>query len=393
MMNKPKILMLILEYAPIFSGHAIYLQMLLPYIKENGYNVEILSGDFLRYPSEEIIDSFKIHRFPFNPQEKRWELLLTLRVLRFLFQHRNEFDILHFHGHMDYYGLLTLFCKCFRKKIIMQMVLLGADDPESLMSQYGFMYYRLKILSYIDRFIHISRPIGDCCLRAGFSVSKLRYIPQGVDINKFSPVTIDKKLQIRSRLGINQKCLMACFVGAIVQRKGVDLLIDAWRDVQIAFPDAELVLVGPCEFSKDDANEKILQAFVEEIKCKILQFDLKVNMVGRSSEVQSYLQASDIFVLPSRNEGFGNVIIEAMSCGVPPIVTYMDGVSMESVTQGETGYIIQSVEELATVIHKLFEDEELRRKMGAKAREDVIRRFAFEHISQKYTSLYDELSK
>lgn len=382
--------MLITEYLPIFSGHAIYLQAMLPKFIDNGYSVEILTCDFQRLPPHEIIGGMNVHRLPFDPQAPKWEILLTVRILRFLFQHRHEFDILHFHGHVDYYGALTLFCMCFHKKIIMQMVLMGADDPESLRAKYKFMTARLKILALIDRFIHISRPLGESCQRAGFPVSKLRYIPQGVDVERFKPLPDAEIKTLREQLHLDPEVEIVSFVGAVVERKGVDILIAAWVEVQKVFPRAVLILIGPCEFGLDDTNAQSLQGFVQGIQKQIEDLRLNVSMIGRSSLVHSYLQVSDLFVLPSRKEGFGNVILEAMSCGVPPIVSYMDGVALESVTQDETGIIIRSAKELAAAIIDLLRDDNRRKSMGGRARQEVLDRFALDQIAKKYLAVYDE---
>lgn len=390
-MKKPRILMLIKEYLPIFSGHAIYLQAILPKFIADGYAVKILTCDFQRLPPYECIDGVDVHRLPFDPQSPKWEALLTLRILRFLFLHRHEFDVLHFHGHMDYYGALTLFCKCFRKKIIMQMVLMGADDPESLRDKYKMMSLRLKILAHIDRFIHISRPLGESCLRAGFSGSRLRYIPQGVDIERFRPLPDADRKRLREQLQLDPEGHVVTFVGAIIERKGVDILIEAWSEVQRAFPAATLILIGPCEFGADDANARSLQAFVQDIQAQIENQHLHVAMIGRSSLVPSYLQVSDLFVLPSRKEGFGNVILEAMACGVPPIVAYMDGVALESVTPDETGIIIHTKEELAAAIMALLDEESRRKAMGMRARREVLDRFALDRIARQYLAVYDEV--
>jgi len=390
-MNRPRILMLITEYLPIFSGHAIYLQTILPKFIAEGYAVEILTCDFQRLPQYERMDGINVHRLPFDPQAPKWELLLTARILRFLFRHRHEFDVLHFHGHLDYYGALTLFCKCFRKKIIMQMVLMGADDPETLRDIYKLKAIRLNILSHIDRFIHISRPLGESCLRAGFSGSKLRYIPQGVDIERFQPLPDADRKRLREQLQLDAEGQIVSFVGAIVERKGVDILIAAWSEVQKAFPRVVLILIGPCEFGTDDANALSLQAFVQDIQAQIEDQHLNVAMIGRSSLVPSYLQVSDLFVLPSRKEGFGNVILEAMACGVPPIVSYMDGVALDSVTPDETGVIIYSKEELTAAIIALLHDDNRRTAMGMRARKEVLDRFTLDRIARQYLAVYDEL--
>lgn len=390
-MKRTRVLMLITEYLPIFSGHAIYLQAILPKFIEEGYDVEILTCDFQRLKAHEIINGINVYRLSFDPQDPIWEAHLTVRILKFLFQHRNKFDILHFHGHVDYYGALTMFCKCFHKKIIMQMVLMGADDPQSLRDRYKLMGLRLKILSQIDRFIHISRPLGESCLHAGFSASKLRYIPQGVDIGRFQPLPDADRRRLREQLHLDVEGQIVSFVGAVIKRKGVDILIAAWSEVQKVFPRAALVLIGPCEFGTDDANSQSLLAFVRCIQAQIEEQNLNVTMTGRSSLVSSYLQVSDLFVLPSRKEGFGNVILEAMSCGIPPIVSYMDGVALESVIPNETGVIIQSKEELTTAIIDLLEDGNRRKVMGMRARKEVLDRFSLDRIARQYLAVYDEL--
>ncbi len=180
--------MLIVNYLPTFSGHAIFLQRVIPLIKEKGYRVEVLTGDFGKYPHHDCIDAVEIHRVRFDPQEREGGLRFTLRVLAFLFQHRRDFDILHAHGNMYHYGLLIMACKVLRKKIIMHMVLMGADDPESIKSQFNKLKTaRFKFFSLIDRFIYLSRPIGESCARAGLPSNKLRLVPQGTDTQRFLP--------------------------------------------------------------------------------------------------------------------------------------------------------------------------------------------------------------
>lgn len=392
-MSKPRVLMLITHYLPSFSGHAIYLQKLIPLMLARGYQIEVLTGDFGRYLPLEYIDGVKIHRLPFDPRETRSAIRFTIRILGFLLGHRNKFDILHINGHMDWYGVLTIACKALGKRILMQMVLMGSDDPDSLRNaNYRFMSVRLRIIALMDRFLYISAPIGESCKRAGLSSRKLRYIPSGVDIHRFRPVTEQEKVALRSRLGLPQNKKIVSFVGAIIRRKGVDFLLDAWKQVQVRCPTAELVLVGPCEFGSEDADEAALNSFVKAARMQISEGALNARMVGRSDHVESFLQASDLFVLPSTKEGFGNVILEAMSCGIPPIVTYMDGVSLESITPGKTGLIVNSRAELASALQDLLTNDERRTELGMNARVDVVQRFCLEDIAARYLAVYDELT-
>ena len=86
------------------------------------------------------------------------------------------------------------------------------------------------------------------------------------------------------------------------------------------------------------------------------------------------------------------MIIEAMSCGIPPVVTPMDGVSLDSVTPGETGIVVGSCAELAAALVELLRNDELRERLAANARRDVLRRFALTQVADQYMAMYDELS-
>jgi glycosyltransferase involved in cell wall biosynthesis len=311
--------------------------------------------------------------------------------MAFLIRNRSSYEIVHITGFMDRYALLTLACKALRKRIIMQMVLLGSDDPLSLKANFRLMRVRLGLMRIMDRFIFISRPIGESCVKAGLPTAKLRYIPQGVDLCRFTPVDEGQKRDIRADLGVSGDMKVVCFVGAVIPRKGVALLIDAWAEIQHRCPNTELIIVGPYEFDGTDENEGYLQAFVQSLRQTISDKALNVRMVGRSDRVESFLQASDVFVLLSKSEGFGNVIIEAMACGIPVVATPMDGVASDTVEHDVTGYIVDTKSDIVTAVESLLTDEAKRRAMGARARENTKRKFQLEHVAGMYCAVYDEI--
>lgn len=389
--RKPKILMLLLEYHPIFTGHGIYLQNLIKRIKNLDCEVSVLTGNYYRLPTYEIIDGIEIFRFNFSQKEPLWEIKLSLRVMIFLLKNLRCFDILHIHGHLDIYGLLTLFSKIFRKHIITQMVLLGTDDPLSLSKAYKFMKIRFLILSLMDRFLCISKAIGKSYYQAGLPMKKLKYIPQGVDIEKFYPPKQAEKQQLKKKLGLSDFNKIIIFVGTIIKRKGVDLLINSWVLAQEYHPDALLLLVGLDKFGKKNVNKNELDSFVDKIKGIINKNKSNVLFTGRVNNVEEYLKCADILVLPSRKEGFGNVILEAMACGLPAIVTYMDGVSSETVLPGYNGFIVHNERELSDIIHNLLADISLAKKLGKNARSSVLKRFALEDIAKQYVEVYRSL--
>ena len=390
-MHPPRVVMLIMEYPPMFSGHGIYLQRLIGRIQAAGGEVLVLTADFSRLPRHEVINGIEIRRFRFHPCMPRWELRFAAQAVAFLANNLSGFDILHIHGYLDVYGLIGLFNRAAHKKTITQLVLLGADDPLTIARNHRFGRARLKLLSMQDRVLVISRAIAESYERAGLPGEKLVYIPQGVDTEVFRPAGPGEKDELRAKFGIGPFRKVVTFVGGVLKRKGVDILVHAWGKISRLHPDAVLLIVGPDSFGEDDVSRDQLMNFIDDIKAEVRERDLNVRFVGRTDKVEEYLKCSDVFVLPSRKEGFGNVILEAMACGVPPVVSYMDGVSSETVKHGIDGLVVNDVSELAGAIDKLLGDAGLAGLMGTRARAKAVESFDLNKIADRYYGLYASL--
>ncbi len=387
----PRVVMLIMEYPPVFSGQGIYLHRLVKGIQAAGGEVLILTADFLRLPQREVMNGIEIRRFHFHPCMPRWELRFAAEVVAFLAKNLTGFDIVHIHGYLDVYGLIGIFNKAARKKTITQLVLLGADDPLTIARNYRYGQVRLKLFGMQDRILVISKAIAESYDRAGLPSEKLVYTPGGVDTEVFRPADPDEKDALKARFGIGSFRKVVTFVGGVIKRKGVDLLVQAWREIARLHSDAVLLIVGPDSFGEDDVNGNQLMAFIDSMKAEVREHSLNVRFVGRTDKVEDYLRCSDVFVLPSRKEGFGYVIIEAMACGVPPVISYMDGVSNETVKHGVDGLVINDVYELAGSIDKLLSDAGYAKQMGASARKKAVEYFDLNRISQQYYDLYASL--
>lgn len=152
-------------------------------------------------------------------------------------------------------------------------------------------------------------------------------------------------------------------VGSLSYNKGYDLLMEAWARIAYRYPDWCI-----CIYGKGD-----IASFQQEATVRGVSKQMKFNPPSNQIEEQ-YLESS-IFVLPSRSEGFGMVLIEAMSCGLPCISFDCPCGPRDIITHGEDGFLVkpQNTYELGERIAQLIESEKLRRQMGEAARTNATR--------------------
>lgn len=172
-------------------------------------------------------------------------------------------------------------------------------------------------------------------------------------------------------------------VGSHSYNKGYDLLLQAWKKVSSRHPDWELQVYG-----KIDA-EKIFLKLADS-----LGLDSQKIFFEPVSNIEEKFSASSIMVLPSRSEGFGMVLIEAMACGLPCVSFDCPSGPSDIITDQEDGFLVENgnIELFADKINTLIDDKDLRIKMGKKASQNV-RRYLPETIMAQWDILFKELTK
>ncbi|WP_394333167.1 MULTISPECIES: glycosyltransferase family 4 protein [Macellibacteroides] len=167
--------------------------------------------------------------------------------------------------------------------------------------------------------------------------------------------------------------------GRYVPQKGFDLLIEAWSLVEKKHPDWKLLIFG-------DGDRKLLENIINKNNLQNCYLKHSTN------DIASEFINSSIYVLSSRFEGFGMVIIEAMACGVPPIAFDCPCGPKDIIYNLKDGILVNSgdINELAEKICFLIENEDLRKNMGINARKNA-ERFKIEHIAEQWKLLFEEL--
>jgi glycosyltransferase involved in cell wall biosynthesis len=223
--------------------------------------------------------------------------------------------------------------------------------------------------------------------------SRIEVIHNGVNLQRFHPADNRKDFErIRETLGIARDELMVTTVGAVMPRKGSDLLLEAWSRVVKTVPGVHLVFVGP----RKDVQDPHLSDYRVRLDQLIGDSGApgKVHFTGLIDNVETYLHASDVFVLPSQREGMPNSVLEAMACGVPVIITPFLGLSDDLGTPNEHYLLADfSPDSLAQALRKLLQDRGLRQRLADAALQRIRQTMDQQASLDRYASLYKELAR
>jgi len=168
-----------------------------------------------------------------------------------------------------------------------------------------------------DRLVAVSNALRDLAVRLGADDARIRVIGNGVDLEKFHPVD---KLDARSELGLPANAKVLISVGGLVERKGFHRVIASIPVLLRRHPDLHYLVVGAAGPEGDFSSFLFKQ--VEE-----LELGDRVHFLGSwpPERMKIPLSAADVFVLATRYEGWANVFLEAMACGLPVVTTRVGG--------------------------------------------------------------------
>lgn len=229
--------------------------------------------------------------------------------------------------------------------------------------------------SLLNKIICVSNFVRDSLLRDGIEKNKLITIPSGIQLSENFEINNEKL-----KINFPQDTFIVITVAAIEKGKGFDNLIEAAYLVLKNCKNVRFIALGKGKHE-------------EELKHKVNELNIsdKFIFLGFRDDVHSFLNISDLFVLVSKEEGFGSSILDAQAAGLPVIASKTGGIPQ--IIQNEITGILVPVDEpkiLAKQIIRLQKNDKLRKNLSQAALESV-KQFSIEKTIDKHISLYRKL--
>jgi glycosyltransferase involved in cell wall biosynthesis len=369
--------MIVARFPPYVGGSELQAHHLSQELSRQGIRVSLLTQRFSKdSPEQETLNGVTVHRLAFWAFGTPWEspafILSALRQLKTL-----RPDITHAHMLSSPAVAAAAARQLWGIPAIAKGA--GVEKIGEMGSAYGSLLRRAK-LSYLSR--HLDAVIGTVSLmnreyeEYGFRKQQIHQIPNGVDIDRFKPVTSSQKQELRRRWGLPEGSLLAIYTGRISPEKGVDILLESWAH-RPETPEALLLILG-----EGPEREKLEKRGIPNVR-----------WLGKKQNVADFLSVADILILPSRGEALSNSLLEAMATGVACIATNVGG-TPEVLDHGKIGLLVPPEDSaaLTSALDKLFCDPDLRQRFIQAGQTAVNEHYSIKTVAQSYIHLYEELS-
>ena len=266
------------------------------------------------------------------------------------------------------------------KAIVMKIS--GSSIP-TLMSRSSMGRLELKWLEkWAYRVMILNQGIAEEAISVGLTPGVLLWMPNPVDTDEFAPCDAARRRALRAELGLLPDAEAVLYVGRLAPEKELASLIGAFAGVAAERPRAVLILVGDGP-SRESLEERVRQLGLTE----------RIRLVGRqpAGKVRDWLQASDVFALVSSHEGFPCALSEAMSAGLPSVVSDIPG-NVQLIDPDVHGLRVPVGGEarMAEAIAQLLGDAESRARMGLASRRRIVENYSTQRVLDRYEALFGE---
>lgn len=386
-------LLLVVPYSlPDYSGSGINAFQFARFLRRKGEMTTLLTFNRnLKLKAKEIIDEVPIRRIAYFNRNMLSKILSMFIIFPAYMGNILRHDIILIYGaHVIGYQILIVFGRVFGKKVVLQSLLLGADDVATILDSKSrilrsinrSVFKRISLYFAINpeftRIFHEYMPIN----------CRVLLSPQGFDPAYFHPALQNEYAEIRKKRHIDSSCLVVLSVGFVITRKGYNEIFEALADLDLDF---KYYIVGEYEFgpghflSNEASRAQKIKKYGEQLLGDRLHFE------GPKKQMLEYYQMSDIVLFNAKQEGTPNTLLETMASGKPVLARELVGLRDYIIFNKKNGLLFTGGSEIKTLIRELNFDSDLRMELASRAADFIRQEADFGIVWQKLLSgLYGE---
>lgn len=372
------------------GGVAPHLTELAAGLERRGHEVHVYVRTGANQTSYEQIDGVHVHRISFQLSSDFVQEVTNMcnAMVHFMLETESfmnsQFDICHAHDWLAAPALINIKNNHNRRCVF---TVHSTEFGRCGNNSYGGQSARIRgieaeAITVADRVIGVSGVLCDEIKgHYDFDWEKLRCVYNGINCLRYDGNLWDPA-EVRGRYGVGPMDPMVLFVGRMATQKGPDILVEAIPSVLASRPDAKFVLVGD-GYMKEGLVARVHEMGVAGSVCFTGQ------MSGQP--LVDMFKATDLVAIPSRNEPFGIVTLEAWASNKPVVVTKSGG-PREFVWHDNDGYLVDtSADGMAWGICNAFANFEHSRYMGDRGRVKAAFQFSWNSIAENTNNVYDDL--
>ena len=379
-----KVLQVVPSLAPEWGGPVKVVNELAGALEVMGVSSEIISAQGRRVGNPETVtNDIPIHLFETGPIARLWTAH-TPGLKKTLARKIPDFDLVHIQELWHYPGYIA--SKIARSRNVPYIVTIHGE-----LNEWNLQQKRLKKQIYMTAIqrgilqksaaLHAITQAESNRIRQLEIETPVAMIPNGIHTEEFE--NLPDRSQFVSRYPELENRLIVLFLGRIQQKKGLDILAQAFGNLVRTRHDVRLVVAGPDEDNTLTEIKTILKSQ------GALEKAVFPGMLTGEQKLEA-LSAADIFALTSYSEGFSVALLEALSAGLPLVIT--DECNFPEVGDSRAGFVVRPNDsETASALMSLLDSADLRREMSENARRLVRSNYTWERIAEKMFTLYENV--
>ena len=370
-----KICMLLARFRPFCGGTELQAERLARALRESGDEAFVLTARVGELPATVCIDGVPVSRAWAPGRGMLSSGAFAISALATLLLRRREWDLVHAHLASSHALAALVAGRALRRAVVVKLG--GARATVDIGTSLSRPGGRLKLACIARGASAVVAPSSEVleeAAAAGFPRTTLRVIPNGVDTAAFAPSDAPARSELRRRFGIPGERPVGACVGRLERGKGLEALLTSWST---ACPAGTLLVAGEGSLRRELESHHASE---------------RVRFLGHLPDVRPVLGAADLFLLPSAGEGLSNALLEAMACGIVPVVSPITA-NLEIVTHERTGYVVDFAHPEAAPggLSAVLAARDRWAELGAAARDSVVHRFAMPLVLAAWRGLYAEL--